>query len=81
MARITVCVGTSCHISGSHHVIDRLGQLIRQYELEDQVELAGAFCMGNCGENVSAEIDGKVIEDLNKDSVDRVFEREILAKL
>ena len=34
MTTITICVGTSCYMKGSHHVIDRFDQLIRQHEFK-----------------------------------------------
>ena len=80
MKTITVCVGTSCHMKGSHHVIDHMGKLIEQHRLENEVELQAAFCMGRCGGNISAEIDGVIIEDLTEDNAEVVFTREILEK-
>lgn len=65
-------------MKGSHHVIDRLQELIEKYGLEDSVELRASFCMDRCRGNIGAEIDGREITDLTAGSVDEVFEREIL---
>ena len=78
MRNITICVGTSCYLKGSHHVIDRLDQLIQQHGLADEIEITAAFCMGRCQENIGTVIDGKDILDLTEETVDAVFEREIL---
>ena len=80
MKTITVCVGSACHVKGSHHVIDRLQELIESYGLEQEVELKASFCMGRCSGNIGAEVDGKEITDLTKDSTDIVFKREILGE-
>ena len=38
--KITVCIGSSCHIKGSRQVVERLQELIAEKGLKDQVELA-----------------------------------------
>ncbi len=80
MRTITVCVGSACHVKGSHHVIDRLQELIAQYGLEDEIELKASFCMDKCRGNIGTVIDGEDITDLTKDNVDEIFEREFLKK-
>ena len=45
---VTVCIGSSCHIKGSRIVVEQLQTLIARYQLGDQVELGGSFCMGRC---------------------------------
>ena len=52
--KITVCVGSSCHVKGSHEVVARLEQLITEHQLKDQVEMTGTFCIGRCQEGVRA---------------------------
>ena len=44
--KITVCIGSSCHIKGSRIVVEELQALINEKNLSDKVELAGTFCMG-----------------------------------
>ncbi|MCI8283774.1 MAG: (2Fe-2S) ferredoxin domain-containing protein [Firmicutes bacterium] len=78
MKTITVCVGSSCHMKGSHRVIDRLGELIEENNLQNDVELKASFCMEQCTGNIGAVIDDKVITDLTRDNVDEVFRREII---
>lgn len=80
MNTITICVGSACHVKGSHHVIDRLVQLIAEHGLENEVELKASFCMEQCRGNIGAVIDDRVITDLKKDNVDEIFEREILSR-
>ena len=78
MRTITICVGSACHVKGSHHVIDRLQELIAQYGLQNEVELKASFCMEQCRGNIGAIIDDKLVTDLKRDNVDEIFEREIL---
>ena len=39
--KITVCIGSSCHIKGSRGVVEELQKLIKDNKLEDKVELVG----------------------------------------
>lgn len=45
--KITVCIGSSCHIKGSRQVVEELQYLIAQNNLKDKIELSGTFCMEN----------------------------------
>ncbi len=44
--KVTVCIGSSCHIKGSRQVVVRLQHLIAQEKRGGRVELGGTFCMG-----------------------------------
>ena len=35
--KITVCIGSSCHIKGSRQIVQRLQELIAQHKLGEQV--------------------------------------------
>ena len=52
MVKVTVCVGSSCHLKGSRQVVEGLRQLIVDNKLEDKIDLAGTFCMGKCEQGV-----------------------------
>jgi len=62
---VTVCVGSSCHIKGARIVIKRFQELLRQYGLENRVELKGSFCMERCGEGVNWQIDDEPFTSSN----------------
>ena len=78
--KITICIGSSCHLKGSRQVIERLQQLIAQHGLQEKVELAGTFCMGNCQNGVCVTLDEETIS-LSPETVDAFFEERVLAKL
>ena len=46
--KVTVCIGSSCHVRGSRQVVEQLQDLIRDHNLSDEVELCGSFCIGQC---------------------------------
>ena len=55
--KITVCIGSSCHVRGSRQVVEQLQDLIRDHNLSDEVELCGSFCMGQCQLGVCVKVD------------------------
>lgn len=78
--KVTVCIGSSCHIKGSRQVVEQLQYLINKENLGDKVELAGTFCMGRCQEGVCVTIDEKPYS-VTPDSTDKFFEENILGKV
>ena len=39
--KVTVCIGSSCHLKGSRQVVEEFQHLIAENELQDKVELSG----------------------------------------
>nr|ACU11594.1 HfsA [Thermoanaerobacterium saccharolyticum] len=78
---ITVCVGSSCHLKGSYDVINKLKEMIKNYGIEDKVELKADFCMGNCLRAVSVKIDGGACLSIKPNSVERFFKEHVLGEL
>lgn len=75
--KITVCIGSSCHLKGSRQVVERLQQLIAEHNLHNTVELNGTFCMGRCQEGVCVMADDQFFS-VNPETVDTFFEKEVL---
>lgn len=78
--KITVCIGSSCHIKGSRNVVELLQTRIAEHDLKDKVELAGTFCLGRCQEGVCVLLDD-TFYSLTPETTDDFFEKEVLAKL
>lgn len=79
--KITLCMGSSCHMKGSRVVIERIQELVQERSLQDRVELSGVFCMQKCGgKGVSVTVDGEYFSVVPED-VDKFFADEVLAKL
>ena len=75
--KITVCIGSSCHIKGSRQVVEQLQELIQQHQLGDQVELAGTFCLGKCQQGVCVTV-GEDFYSVSPDTVESFFEENVL---
>ncbi|NLG87177.1 MAG: (2Fe-2S) ferredoxin domain-containing protein [Firmicutes bacterium] len=80
MVRVTVCVGSACHLKGSSEVIRILQDLIANYGLEDQVSLEGSFCQEHCTEGVVVHVDGELITGVRRDQVFQLFQEKILRR-
>lgn len=78
--KVTVCIGSSCHIKGSRQVVEELQYLINENGLGDRVELGGTFCMGRCQEGVCVTVDD-VFHSVSPDTVKDFFNKEILARV
>lgn len=78
--KITVCIGSSCHIKGSRQVVEQLQQLIHEHNLTDSVKLEGTFCMGQCRKGVCVTLDGELYS-LTPDTVVQVFNENVLKEV
>ncbi len=78
--KITVCIGSSCHIKGSRQVVEQIQYLISEHKLGDRIELGGTFCMGKCQQGVCVSVDDSFYS-VSPDNVETFFEKEILAKV
>ncbi|WP_322170870.1 (2Fe-2S) ferredoxin domain-containing protein [Acutalibacter caecimuris] len=78
--KVTVCIGSSCHIKGSRQVVEQLQQLIADNGLKDKVDLAGTFCMGKCQQGVCVTVDDE-FHSVSPETAETFFETHIKAKV
>ena len=78
--KITVCIGSSCHLKGSRKIVEVLQELIRVNNLDDKVELGGTFCLGKCQQGVCVTVDND-IHSVSIDTVEEFFKENVLAKV
>lgn len=76
--KVTVCIGSSCHIKGSRQVVEQLQCLIHENNLSDKVELTGTFCMGKCQQGVCVSVDDKFFS-VSPENVKDFFNENIAA--
>lgn len=81
MIDINVCIGSACHLKGAYNVITNLKKLIEEKELENQIEVKAAFCLGECTKAVSVKINDEYIVSVNEDEVDKFFEGHLAGRL
>ncbi len=56
--KITVCIGSSCHLKGSRNVVEIFRELVEKHNIAN-VELSGTFCLDNCLNGVCINVDGE----------------------
>ena len=78
--KITVCIGSSCHIKGSRQVVEKLQDLIAENNIGDKVELGGTFCMGNCQKGVCVTVNDE-FHSVTPENVIDFFENFVLARV
>lgn len=78
--KVTICIGSSCHVKGSRQVVEQLQQLIDENNLADKVDLGGTFCMGKCQQGVCVTVDGEFFS-VSPDTTVEFFENNIKAKV
>ena len=78
--KVTVCIGSSCHIKGARQVVEQLQACIKEAGLGDKVDLAGTFCMGRCQEGVCVTVDDAFFS-VTPETVKDFFETHILSRV
>lgn len=78
--KVTICIGSACHLKGSREIIQQLQDLVAQNALSDRVDLNGSFCIGNCVNGVCVTVDGELFS-LSPENTKEFFEKEIKGRL
>lgn len=82
MLFVQVCIGSSCHLKGSHEIVEKFQDAIEKNGLEDKVTLSGSFCLGKCNrDGVSVQVDDEVFTGVTPDGFDNFFKENILSKI
>ena len=77
---IQVCVGSSCYLKGSHEIVELLNKAIEEHQLENEVTLAGSFCIGKCNrEGVTVQVDDEIYVGLTNASFKEFFNEKVLS--
>lgn len=80
MMKITICIGSSCHLKGSREVVEGLQKMIARDGLKEKVELAGTFCLGKCQTGVNVLVDGERYS-VSPDTVEEFYRNTVLPGL
>lgn len=77
---IYVCVGSSCHLKGSHSIVKLIKAAIAEYNLEEKVELKATFCLGHCTDGPSVKV-GDEVFGMTEDRFQELFKEKILSRV
>ncbi len=78
--KVTVCIGSSCHIKGARQVVEQLQQLVADNGLKEKVDLGGTFCMGKCQQGVCVTVDDQFYS-VSPETTEEFFNNNIKAKV
>lgn len=78
--RVSICIGSACHLKGSREVIQKIQKLVAEHGLEGKVDLNGDFCSGNCVRGVCVTVDGELYS-VKPETTEEFFQKEILGRL
>ena len=75
------CVGSSCHLKGAPEIVELMKKAVAEHSLEDEVTLAGSFCIGKCNRvGVTIQVDDEVYTGVTPMGFDEFFREHILSK-
>ena len=78
--RVSICIGSACHLRGSREIIQKLQTLVKNHNVADKVDLYGALCSGICVNGVCVTIDGELF-CLSPETTEEFFNKEIMGRL
>ena len=82
MMIIQICIGSSCHLKGSPEIVELLQKAIEEHKLEDEITLAGSFCIGKCNRiGVTVQVDDDVYTGITKENFKEFFTENVLSKI
>ena len=79
---IKICVGSSCHLKGSPDLVELLQNAVKENNLENEVTLAGSFCVGKCNrDGVTVQVDEEIYPGITPESFKEFWNEKVLAVL
>ncbi len=80
MVIVQVCVGSSCHLKGSAEIVELLQGALAEHHIEDEVTLAGSFCIGRCNRvGVTVQVNDDIHVGITRDNFREFFNNNILS--
>ena len=77
---IQVCVGSSCHLKGSPEIVELFTKATQEHHLEDEITLAGSFCIGKCNrQGVTVQVDDEIHVGITRENFKEFFNDKVLA--
>lgn len=79
-AHVLVCGGTGCSSSNSEKIRERFEELLKKYEIDQEVKIVKTGCFGLCeaGPIVIVYPEGAFYSQISVDDVDRITEEHLL---
>lgn len=81
MKSLYICMGSACHQKGVYDVLETLKKLISEKNLDVEIELKGAFCLGPCENAIVIKYKNILFEKISPKNIESKFNEEILPKI
>lgn len=81
MVKISICVGSACHMKGAYATTQLFQEEIRKAGLEGKVELSASFCMGECKDGPCVKIDGVKFHHVDAARVPSLIAEEVATRV
>ena len=76
---IQICVGSSCHLKGAPEIVELLQTAVAENKLENEITLAGSFCIGKCNRvGVTIQVDDKICTGVTIENFKEFFQENVL---
>ncbi len=67
--KIVICLGSSCYSRGNNKNLEIINELIKNNELNVEVEISGNLCEDNCGKGPNLRINDKIYNKVDPNSI------------
>ena len=79
MLFVQICVGSSCHLTGSEEIVALFEDAIAEHHIEDDVVLSGSFCIGKCNRvGVTVQVNDDIHVGVTRENFREFFKENIL---
>ena len=79
---VQVCVGSSCHLKGSADIVELFQKAIEEHHLENEITLAGSFCIGKCNRiGVTVQVEDDIYTGITKENFKEFFKEKVLERV
>lgn len=79
---IQACVGSSCYLKGSQEIVEMLQDAMTEHQIENEITLIGALCIGKCNRvGVTVQVDDDIHTGITKENFKDFFTEHILNRI
>ena len=79
---VQVCIGSSCHLKGSHEIVELMQNAISAHDLDAEIALTGSFCTGKCNRTgVTVCVDDDIYPGVTRENFKEFFQAKILDRV
>ena len=76
---IQICVGSSCHLKGSHEIVMLLRKEVENNGLQSEISLSGSFCTGKCNRiGVTVTVNDEIFTGITPENFREFWNENIL---